>query len=238
METAGYISLGRQSGLMREMQTVANNLANMSTGGYRAERVVYSEFIGDRGTTSASFSLGHGNVRASDFAQGALRQTGGALDVAIEGEGFFRLSTPDGGEVLSRQSSYSLSPDGSVVDATGSRLLDEGGAPIVIPTGAGAPSIGPDGTISILGAPLAKIGVWSVGSPSSMTRIDGVRFTAPDDVTPADARVMQGFVEASNVDPVRQISRMIEVQRAYELMQSLMERDDERIRGTIREIGK
>ena len=237
METAGYIGLGRQSGLLREMQTVANNLANMSTSGYRAERVLYSEFVGDRGSDDASFSLGHGNVRASDFSQGALRQTGGALDIAIEGEGFFRLGTPEG-DVLTRQSSFALAPDGTVVDASGSTLLDEGGAPIVIPQGVGAPAIGPDGTISIAGAPLAKIGVWAVETPSAMTRIDGVRFETTEAATPAEARVMQGFVEASNVEPVAQITRMIEVQRAYELMQSLMERDDERIRGTIREIGK
>lgn len=237
METAGYISLGRQTGLMREMQTVANNLANMSTSGYRAERVLYSEYVGDRGPASASFSLGHGNVRASDFAQGALRQTGGALDVAIEGEGFFRLSTPEG-DVLTRQSNFTLTPDGTVVDATGSILLDEGGAPVVVPQGAGEPAIGADGTVSLAGQTIAKIGVWTTEDPSALTRIDGVRFRAPDDATPTEARVMQGFVEASNVDPVKQISRMIEVQRAYELMQSLMDRDDERVRGTIREIGK
>ena len=127
---------------------------------------------------------------------------------------------------------------GTVVDASGSTLLDEGGAPIVIPQGVGAPAIGPDGTISIAGATLAKIGVWAVETPSAMTRIDGVRFETTEAATPAEARVMQGFIEASNVEPVAQITRMIEVQRAYELMQSLMERDDERIRGTIREIGK
>lgn len=237
MDTAGYLNLGRQAGLLREMRTVANNIANMSTNGYRAERVLYSEYVKDRGTDHASASLGHGNVRASDFAQGALRQTGGTLDIAIEGEGFFRLRTPEG-EVLSRQSSFSLSADGTVVDMLGSQLLDEGGAPIALPAGAGQPSIGPDGTISVGGDVLARIGVWSVDDPSALVRRDGVRFALPPNATPTEAGVMQGFVEMSNVDPVTQISRMIEVQRAYELTQSLMEREDERIRSTMREIGK
>lgn len=237
MDTAGYLNLGRQAGLLREMRTVANNIANMSTNGYRAERVLYSEYVKDRGTDHASASLGHGNVRASDFSQGALRQTGGALDIAIEGEGFFRLRTPEG-EVLSRQSSFSLSADGTVVDMLGSQLLDEGGAPIALPNGAGQPSIGPDGTISIGGDVLARIGVWAVDDPSALVRRDGVRFAVPETAVPTEAGVMQGFVEMSNVDPVTQISRMIEVQRAYELTQSLMEREDERIRSTMREIGK
>lgn len=237
MDSAGYVSLTRQAGLMSEMRVIANNLANMTTNGYKAERLVYSEFIGDRGTQGASISSGHGNVRASDFSQGSVFQSGATLDLAIEGEGFFRVATPDG-DRLTRAGAFGLSADGLLVDARGNAVLDEGGAPIPLPANGGLIEVGADGTISVGGQILSKIGIWSDGEDRALERRDGVGFLPPAIAQPVEATVLQGFIERSNVDPVSQIARMIEVQRAYELGQSILDREDERIRNTVRDVSK
>lgn len=98
MDNTGYITLTRQSGLMREMQVIANNIANSATTGYRQEGLVFSEYVqAMRG--GPSLSMGHGNVRETSFVQGALTQTGGTYDFAIEGDGFFLIQTPEGERV-------------------------------------------------------------------------------------------------------------------------------------------
>jgi len=105
MENAGYTVLTRQTGLIREMQTIANNIANATTTGFKAEGVVFSEYVMpvERG---ASLSMGQGNVAKTSLEQGSLTQTGGTFDLAIEGDGFFLIETPLG-ERLTRAGSFS-----------------------------------------------------------------------------------------------------------------------------------
>ena len=95
MEAAGYATLTRQTGLMREMQMIANNIANAATTGYRAEGMIFSEFVA-RADGAPSLSMARGNTPVTSQLQGALEATGGAFDFAIEGEGFFLIDTPEG----------------------------------------------------------------------------------------------------------------------------------------------
>lgn len=234
MEAAGYTTLNRQLGLLREMQSIAHNVANMATTGYRAEGVIFSEYVADTGPDTPSLSLANGAVARTLHDQGAHRSTGAPLDFAIEGPGFFRLATAEG-DVLTRAGHFVLSPDGIVVAPDGAALLDVGGAPIAVPLGAGALALGADGTLSAGGDPVAQIGLWQMVDPADRTRRDGVRFAPDGALEPiVDAKIAQGVLEASNVDPVQQIARMIEVQRAYELGQSFLDRDDERLRAAVR----
>lgn len=238
MENAIYATLTRQSGLWSEMQAVANNIANANTTGYRAEGLLFSEYVRDLGRGAPSLSMAAARVRLTDFAQGALAQTGGAFDLAIEGEGFFLVATP-AGQRLTRAGHFTPNENGDLVTAEGYPVLDAGGAPVFVPTGAGQVAISPDGTISAGGQPVGQIGLVRPVDPLSLLREDGVRFRADAGWEPAaDARMMQGFLEESNVDSVRQITRMIEVQRAYELGQTFLDREDERIRGVIRAMGR
>ncbi|WP_299672807.1 flagellar hook-basal body complex protein [uncultured Roseobacter sp.] len=233
MENAGYTTLTRQSGLMREMRIVANNIANAATSGYRQEGMVFSEYVMSVDGAS-SLSMGQGNVRNTSFEQGTLTQTGGTFDFAIEGDGFFLIETP-AGERLSRSGAFSPNAQGDLVNMDGYRVLDAGGAPVFVPPGAADIAVSADGTISSDGNPIGQIGVVQPLNPREMIREDGVMFRADDGYEPAEgARVLQRFVENSNVNSILQITRMIEVQRAYELGASFLEAEDERVRQALR----
>lgn len=238
MENATYTALTRQSGLMQEMRVVANNIANLSTTGFRTEGVIFAEHVTSLGPDDPSISMATASVRQTLLAQGTLTQTGGSFDLAIEGEGFFLVETPDG-ERLTRAGSFTPNQDGDLVTPDGYRVLDAGGAPVFVPQGAGPVGIAPDGTISAGGQPVGQVGLVMPTDLLGMVREDGVRFRAEGGFEPAlQGRVLQGFLEESNVDPVLQVSRMIEVQRSYELGQSFIDKEDERIRGAIRALGK
>ncbi|AXI48598.1 hypothetical protein C1J03_22925 [Sulfitobacter sp. SK012] len=117
MDNAGYIALTRQTGLAREMQTVANNIANAATTGFRAEGVIFSEYV-QRVDDGASLSMGQGNVRKTSYEQGALTQTGGTFDVAIEGDGYFLVETRQG-ERLTRAGAFTPNAEGELVTYDG-----------------------------------------------------------------------------------------------------------------------
>ncbi|WP_299847486.1 flagellar hook-basal body complex protein [uncultured Roseovarius sp.] len=228
MENTGYTTLTRQTGLLREMQVVANNIANSATTGFRQEGLIFSEFVRSTGD-GPSLSMASADVRNTSMLQGALTQTGGDLDLAIEGGGFFMIETPSG-ERLTRAGNFALSAEGDLVTNDGFRVLDAGGAPVFIPPDATGLGISPDGTVSADGRPISQIGLVQPVDPIDLIREDGVMFRTEGEVEPIeDGRVLQGFLEGANVDPVGQIARMIEVQRAYEMGQSFLDAENKRI---------
>lgn len=229
MDNQGYITLTRQMGLMREMQVVANNIANAATNGFRQEGVTFSEYVRSV-DDGASVSMGQGNVGTTAFDQGTLSETGGTFDFAIEGDGFFLIETAKG-ERLTRAGAFSPNGEGDLVTMDGNRVLDVGGAPLFVPPDAQTISVSPDGTISADGLLVGQMGLVMPTEPKDMVRESGVMFRADTGFEPAEnGRIMQGFVENSNVETITQLARMIEVQRAYELGQSFLETEDERIR--------
>lgn len=233
MENASYTTLTRQSGLMREMQVVANNIANSATAGFRQEGVVFSEYV-KRVEGAPSLSMATANIHNTSMMQGAITQTGGQFDFAIEGDGFFLIETPVG-ERLTRAGSFSPNGEGELVTNDGYRVLDGGSAPIFIPPDATDLSVSSDGTVSSNGRPLAQIGLFLPLDQLDMIREDGVMFRADSGIEPTeDAVILQGFLEGSNVDPISQIARMIEVQRAYEMGQSFLDSENERIRSALK----
>lgn len=234
METGGYVTLTRQSGLMREMQVVANNIANLSTAGFRREGVVFSEYL-QQGGEGGSISMANANARVVDLTQGGMSTTNGSFDFAIQGEGFFLIDTPQG-QRLTRAGSFTPSAEGTLVTPDGNPLLDAGGTPIAVP--AGKVALAADGTLSANGQPFARIGLWAPVDPLALRHQSGTLFDGGA-VQPAEgATLMQGMLEDSNVDPVTEVSRMIEVQRAYELGQGFLDREDERMRGVIQTLGR
>ena len=236
MDAAGYTTLTRQSGLMREMQVVAHNIANLSTSGFRREGLIFSEHV-VRMEDGESLSMARGNVRHIDLSQAGLSQTGATFDFAIQGDGFFLIETPQG-ERLTRAGSFTPSPAGELMTPDGFRLLDQGGGPVFVPPGAANVALAQDGTLSANGNPIARVGLWQPTDPTSLRHQAGTLFSA-DAVEPtAGGVILQGFLEDSNVAPVSEIARMIEVQRAYELGQTFMDREDQRMRGVIQTLGK
>jgi len=239
METAGYVTLSRQTGLWKEMQVVANNVANISTTGFRREGVVFTEMLQALPNEGGGVAMAAARARFSDPSQGAVTQTGNQLDVAIQGNGYFLLETGEGNR-LTRAGAFALNTEGEIVNPDGLRLLDSGGAPIFIPPDAANLTIAQDGTVSADGNPLAQIGVYEVNDNTALSRQQGTLFDPGEDepVAMEAPVVLQGFIEGSNVSPVTEMARMIEVQRTYEMGMKFLENEHQRIRDVTRTLGQ
>ncbi|WP_170771016.1 flagellar hook-basal body complex protein [Ruegeria lacuscaerulensis] len=232
MDTA-YTTLSRQSGLMNEMRLVANNIANANTTGYRAQGLVFSEFVRDM-PGNPSLSMARAEVRNTSLQQGVLTQTGGDFDFAIEGDGFFMVETPAGNR-LTRAGAFSPSAEGDLVTMDGHRVLDSNGAPVFVPPDAASIDVGSDGTLSIEGQLLGQLGVYRVEDPKTLVREGSTQFRSDGDVVPVEEPVIvHRFLEGSNVNAIEQVTRLVEIQRAYELGQSFLETEDERVRGALK----
>jgi flagellar basal-body rod protein FlgF len=236
MDNAIYAMITRQSGLLSELRAVANNVANANTDGFRAEGVIFSEYVSALGQDAPSLSMAAARVRETSFAAGSHGETGGPLDLAIAGDGFFMVATPQG-DRLTRAGQFVQNAAGDIVTVEGHPVLDAGGAPLFVPPGATQIGIAPDGTVSADGQPLGQVGLFLPADPAGLTREDGVMFVAEGGVLPAEgATVAQGFLEGSNVNAVAEITRLITVQRAYEMGQNLLDREDARIRNVIQTV--
>lgn len=237
MDAASYATLSRQSGLMREMQAVANNIANLSTAGFRREGVIFAEHVVALGE-APSLSMASGDARLVDLTQADLTETGGTYDFAIRGEGFFLVETPEG-ERLTRSGQFTPGPTGELMTNDGYRLLDAGGSPVIVPPGATDVAMAQDGTLSAAGQPFARIGLWQPADPTALRHQAGTLFEGGQ-LQPVDEGtvLIQRHLEDSNVDPVTEMARMIEVQRAYELGQGFLDREDQRVRGVVQALGK
>ena len=238
MDLAGYVALTRQSGLAKELQSVANNIANVATTGYRREGLLFAEEVQALPVEGGSVAMTEARARYTEDLQGSLQETGGSYDLAIEGEGFFSVMTPQGTR-LTRAGAFAPNADGVLVNPDGHPLLDEGGGEITIPFEARSVGISADGTISVDGAPAARVGLVTAEDRTKLFREAGVLFRSDGPTVPVEnGRVLQGFVEQSNVSPVAEMARMIEVQRAYEYGQKLLDREDERIRLVVKTLGQ
>ncbi|WOI32403.1 flagellar hook-basal body complex protein [Tritonibacter scottomollicae] len=232
MGSIGYTTLSRQSGLLNEIQVVANNIANSSTTGYRSEGLIFSEYV-KSAPGQESLSMGRASIRNTSLEQGTLNQTNGSFDLAIEGDGFFMVETPAGNR-LTRAGNFTPNAEGDLVTADGYRVLDAGQAPMFVPGDAETIAFGSDGTLSADGQQLGQIGLFMPDEEAQILREDGVMFRVEGETLAADgAQVLQGFLEGSNVSTINQLARMIEVQRAYEMGQSFLDNEDKRIRAAI-----
>jgi len=177
----------------RRLESVSNNVSNISTPGFKRQ-VSFEEAMGNRDSTSLGKSLRH----RTDFAQGQMSRTGNPLDLAISGAGFFRLRA--GKEILySRQGQFSLAADGTAVTRQGHVLQQAGGGDLVLERA--AVEILEDGTVLDGLRPIARIGIYAATDPASLRPLGGAMFAAGDeamDEAPA-ATLRQGMVEASNV---------------------------------------
>lgn len=227
MSNSIYASVARQDGLMKELQVVANNIANTNTAGYKTDRAIFAEYIMSTGAQTPSLSMGGLAGHDFDLTQGTVKFTGGQFDLALQGDGFFAVET-DAGQRLTRAGAFQMSSEGELIAADGARVLSEGGTPIQIPPDAEGVSIAGDGTISSNGQVLGQVGIFLANG--ALQRDTDTRFIADGGTQPSPgATVLQGALEASNVSPVLEMARMIEVQRAYEAGQTLLELEDQRI---------
>ena len=232
-----YLAVNRQVGLAAELDMIANNIANVDTSGFRREGVAFTEYV-VAGESFDSVSMADLGARFASELPGSLSTTGGRFDFAIEGEGYFVLDTEEG-PVLTRAGAFQVSQDGFLVTPSGDPVLDTGQAQIVIPVEAKDILVAEDGTVSVNGDPIAQIAV--VTAPREIiSRFGDTAFKVQDDAFDAVPfpRIRQGSLEQSNVDPVLEIARMIEVSRAYEMAQTVIDDEDERIQSAVRTLGQ
>jgi flagellar basal-body rod protein FlgF/flagellar basal-body rod protein FlgG len=205
------------------LDTIANNMANASTVGFRAEHNVFRSMLAGSGNAtgttlnSAINNFGVLGGTTLDLSQGALQKTGNDLDLAIEGSGFFEVQTANG-PMYTRNGGFQVSTGGQLVTAAGDPVMGEKG-PIAMPPG--AVSISADGTISSDGAVAGKLKLVSFPVGTQITSTGGTYYSAPPNSAEAatDSSVQQGVLESSNVNPISSMVELISAQRLAEMMQ-------------------
>jgi flagellar basal-body rod protein FlgF len=243
MDNALYVGLSRQMTLRRELDIVANNIANADTTGFKVENLLVktepkAPAVTLDGPKPVKFVIDTGVAR--DFSQGTLRTTGSPLDLAIEGQAFFKLTTPDG-ERYTRDGHFRLDDAGKLVTQNGQTVADAGGGELLIDPQKGPIAIAADGTVSQGIEQVGKIGVVRFDSLSVLEKTgDNLYRNTSNQQSQAapDARVRQGMLEGSNVNTIAQITKMLEVTRAYESMAKMMDSTASLSRDSITRLGK
>jgi flagellar basal-body rod protein FlgF len=210
MDTTSYIALSRQVALQRHMATIANNIANAATTGYRAERTLFEPVLEPAGEPRRlAFVQDVGLYR--DLSPGPITQTGNRLDLAIDGEGYFAFRT-GAGVRYGRAGHLELDAEGRLVDARGNPILDDGGAPVTVPQADRDLTIGADGTVANRAGPIARLQPVTFANEQALRREgDGLyRAAADQQPRPAAGRVAQGALEQANVSPVQEMTTMVE----------------------------
>ena len=240
MESTTFIAASRQASLRTEMRAVANNLANMNTTGFKSEQLMFVEHVvkskGGERLISPKFSYSRGISSRLDTQAGALDTTGGRLDVALAEEGFFAVRTVTGEDLYTRNGQFTLSADGALVTKEGHNVLGQGGAPIQFAPDVSTIEITTDGAISTETGIIGRLQVVNFDNVQDLERLNGTLFKseAPgQDV--ANPRVIQGALERSNVNPLQEISRMIEVHRSFDQVRRFVQSEDERQRDMIQQ---
>jgi flagellar basal-body rod protein FlgF len=221
-----YIGMSAAVAAQQRLEVVANNIANANTTGFRQQRVVFGEHLVrtlDGSPSSKGFTALDATVL--DGSAGELQPTGNPLDVAIDGAGFFALRGPSG-LMVSRAGNFGVRPDGTLVDGSGFAVLggspEEGLTPIVVRPDAGPVSVGSDGTVSQDGTPLARIAIVTADGPGLQPTGGAHLQVAPGALRTAAATLHTGHLEGSNVNPVRGMVELVEVNHDYTTSQKLM----------------
>lgn len=248
MDNATYVGLSKQILLQRELDIAANNLANVDTNGFKVEELTTvadpewpAHALGV--TQPVQFAIDHGVAR--DFTQGALHQTGGPLDLAVQGQGFFEVQTPSGVR-YTRDGRFTTDSQGQLISQSGDPVLSASGAPLSLNPQGGPPAIGRDGTITqtVSGQSQAQvvgqIGVVSFADLSALSKQGDGLYANTTNVGPtpaANAVVQQGMLEASNVQPIIQVTELIRINRAYAAMAQMMSDNANLSESAIQKLG-
>jgi len=251
MENASLVGLSRQIALQRELDVVSNNIANLNTTGFKADNVVFQEHLMPvaranqfRGS-DRQVSFVQDRATWLDLSQGPLEQTGSPLDVAISGNAFLTVQTPRG-ERYTRNGALQINSTGQLVTSEGLQVVGQNG-PIVFQPNDRDVSIGIDGTISVregqntTDSQRGKLKLATFDQPQLLQKDGASTFTAPNGMTPqvpATVRVSQGVVEKSNVKSVLEMTRMVEVTRAYTQIAGMLQQQADMRRSAIEKLAE
>lgn len=232
-----YVALSGAVAESKRLDVVSHNVANAGTTGYRAQRVTFAEALANESAkTSPQVEL---SGQVIDTSPGAMQQTGEALDLAIEGEGFFAIETPHGVR-YTRGGSFHRDAEGTVVSADGHAVLDRDGGPLAIPAGAKTIAIGADGTIDADGLRVGQLQVARF-EPGALLQEGtllatqaGTSATAVEEGTNA---VVSGVLERSNFNAVRGMVELIRVSRSFESLTKMIQSYRDLDQATLQKLG-
>ena len=238
MSSETYVALSGQITMDERLSTVAHNVANMRTVGFRAETVDFNTVYSSTRSQNVAFAtVGASHI---DTKAGPIEPTGNPLDVAIVGEGWFGIETP-AGIAYTRDGRFTVNEAGDLLTLTGFRVVDEGGAPIAIDLARGEVVIGADGRITQQGGLAGNLGLFSLAPDANLSRYGDSAVTADVVAEPILDRVAngvrQGFREGSNVNAVQAITELIAVQRAFEYGQTVVSDRQQTMQQAVRTLG-
>jgi len=224
--------------LMQEqrLNQISNNLANVDTAGYKKDNVTFWEMLYTASDNRQR--VGKGVKNLTDYAQGVMDMTANPLDIAISGNGYFKIQTPSGVR-YSRAGNFQLNSRGQLSTGDGNLVLGDGG-PIAL-TNSNF-EVSPDGRIVANGATVGKLAIVNFTDPRGLIKEGANLFRPKNNSVQEDAAgdytVKQGFLEKSNVNSVVEMTEMIDLHRAYESQQKVITTIDEIDDQSIRRVGK
>ncbi len=239
MENASYIGLSRLSTMRREMDIIANNLANMNSNAYKGERIMFEEFLSrDVNNSRTSFVTDTGVLR--DYRPGKLVSTGNPLDIAINGEGYMTVDTPQGRR-YTRDGNLRLDNDRRLVTSGGHPVLDNRGREIKFPEAlSDRPAIAVDGTITVGQEQVGKIDLVSFENDQGLRKTAQGLYATDLEPKPAPegSSISQSLLESSNVEPIIEMTNMIDLMRQYQNTQNLIDGEHDRLRKAVERLGR
>jgi flagellar basal-body rod protein FlgF len=232
MENTSYVALSRQAALWRQMEVVANNMANASTPAYKSEEMLFTDYMVKSKSDTTPFGRNVSYVRdlgvLRDTREGPMIKTDAPLDVAIRGEGYFTVDTP-AGQRYTREGHFRLDENGMVVSAAGYPVLQQTDTPIVLAPNEATITIAGDGTLSTENGIIGKLKVVKFDNDQQLRNAgEGTYQTTQDPTVVDEAHLNQGMLEDSNVQPVVEMTHMLTIMRNYEGIQNLIQNEHDR----------
>jgi flagellar basal-body rod protein FlgF len=238
MDITTALATSRLVAQQRAMDITANNIANANTPGYRTERVQFSDYI-DRQAQTASApgvkGIAYTQDRATyrDSQPGTVTHTGNPFDLALSGEGYFTVATKNGPR-LTRDGRFGPMPDGTLADSSGNAVLDVNGKPIQIATTDTQVTIAGDGSVSTENGQVGKVGIVQPADPMKLRAEGATNFVSDAPTSPvASPAIIQGGIEDSNVQPVLEVTRMMDTQRQFQFVTQLIQAEGDRQQSAI-----
>lgn len=240
MDNVNYVALSAEVSLRRNLDVVANNIANMNTVGFKADRMIFAEVViksaGNKVTSPTSFV--QDKHTWTDFSAGPLRETGSNLNVAIVGDGFLAVETPNGVQ-YTRDGRFQINNEGLLVNLDGNPVLNIEGGQIQLPAGSNDVTINKNGVVSNNNTVVARLGVFNSDNPQAMQKVGSVGFTSNADLEPIpNAQLISGMVEDSNINSISEMTRMISITRAYEQANNLSDTTDGLRKDAVARLGR
>lgn len=240
MDNTKYVALSRQMALWKQMDIVSNNVANMNTTGYKQDDAIFTSYLVETpqaagfGKVPVYFTQDYGQYQ--DFSEGAIVNTGNTFDLVSRGDNFFAVETNQG-EMYTKKGNFTLDANGQLVTMEGNPVLSENNEPFFFAPGEKDISIADNGDVTTENGTIGRIKLVKFADNQKLMKVADTLFANPAGnamtIGSQDVQVVQGALEHSNVNSVTEMTKMIKLQRSYEIVQQMIDEEHERLSNTI-----